>query len=226
MIGGGSGRLLQPGAVSLAHQGVLFIDEAPELASGVLDALRQPLEEGLVTISRSGATARFPARFTLVLAANPCPCAAAKQVDCGCPPSVRHRYLARISGPLLDRIDLKLWLAPAGRAELSFDLDEAEPSTVVAERVLQARDRTARRLAGTPWRTNAEIPGPELRRRFPVPTEACWPAERALRAGALSARGLDRVLRVAWTLADLEGRETPADHHISEAYDLWNGKRA
>lgn len=226
MVGGGSGRLLQPGAVSLAHQGVLFIDEAPEVGSGVLDALRQPLEEGEVTISRSGATARFPARFTLVLAANPCPCAAAKHVDCSCPPSVRHRYLARISGPLLDRIDLKLAMAPAGRAELSFDLEVAESSATVADRVLAARERAAKRLADTPWRTNAEVPGPELRRRFPLPAESLWPAERGLRTGSLSARGLDRVLRVAWTLADLEGSDMPIDHHVSEAFELWSGKSA
>lgn len=226
MVGGGSGgRGIQPGAASLAHHGVLFLDEAPEFQSGVLDALRQPLEDGEVMISRSGASTRFPARFTLVLAANPCPCAAAKDVDCRCPPAVRHRYLSRISGPLLDRIDLKLELQPATPAELRFDLEFAESSETVAERVSLARERTAKRLAATPWRTNAEIPGPELRRRFTPPPESMTPVDRALRLGTLSARGLDRVLRVAWTCADLAGRDQPAEEDLGLALDLWTGKR-
>jgi magnesium chelatase family protein len=226
MVGGGSGRGIQPGAASLAHHGVLFLDEAPEFQSGVLDALRQPLEDGEVMISRSGAITRFPARFTLVMAANPCPCAAAKDVDCRCPPAVRHRYLSRISGPLLDRIDLKLELQPATPAELRYDLEFAESSQTVAERVLLARERTAKRLAATPWRTNAEIPGPELRRTFTPPPESMAPVDRALRLGSLSARGLDRVLRVAWTCADLGGRDHPAAEDVGLALDLWTGKRA
>ena len=227
MVGGGTGgRGIRPGAASLAHQGVLFLDEAPEFQSGVLDALRQPLEAGEVMISRSGASTRFPARFTLVLAANPCPCAAAKDVDCRCPPAVRHRYLSRISGPLLDRIDLKLELQPATPAELRYDLEFAESSETVAERVLLARERTAKRLAATPWRTNAEIPGPELRRRFTPLPESMAPVDRALRLGSLSARGLDRVLRVAWTCADLGGRDHPAEEDVGLALDLWTGKRA
>jgi Mg chelatase-like protein len=226
MVGGGSGgRGIQPGAASLAHHGVLFLDEAPEFQSGVLDALRQPLEDGEVMISRSGANTRFPARFTLVLAANPCPCAAAKDVDCRCPPAVRHRYLSRISGPLLDRIDLKLELQPATPAELRYDLEFAESSDTVAQRVLLARERTAKRLADSPWRTNAEIPGPELRRRFTPPAESMRPVDRALRLGSLSARGLDRVLRVAWTCADLAGRDQPAEDDVGLALDLWTGKR-
>ncbi|MCW2899374.1 MAG: Mg chelatase, subunit ChlI [Streptosporangiaceae bacterium] len=226
MVGGGSNRQLRPGAASLAHHGVLFIDEAPEFALGVLDALRQPLEEGEVTISRSGATARFPARFTLVLAANPCPCAAAKAVECGCTPAVRSRYLSRISGPLLDRVDLKLELQAATQAELRYDLEVVESTETVAERVLLARERAAKRLAGAPWRTNSEIPGPELRRTFGLPSEAMWPVDRALEDGTLSARGLDRVLRVSWTIADLGGRDIPADYDVSEALELWRGKRS
>ncbi|GAA2574465.1 YifB family Mg chelatase-like AAA ATPase [Actinomadura fulvescens] len=225
MVGGGSGRVIQPGAASLAHRGILFLDEAPEYMSGVLDALRQPLEEGEVRIARSEGTACFPARFTLVLAANPCPCAAAKEVDCSCAPAIRRRYLARISGPLLDRIDLKLELHPATRAELRYDLEFAESSEVVAERVLTARDRTAKRLAETPWRSNAEIPGPELRRRFTPPPEAMRAADDALMRGTLSARGLDRVLRVAWTIADLAGRAQPSEDDVGGALALWTGRR-
>ncbi|MFF5259262.1 YifB family Mg chelatase-like AAA ATPase [Actinomadura viridis] len=225
MVGGGSGRLLTPGAVSLAHRGILFLDEAPEFFSGVLDALRQPLEEGRVRISRAEGTATFPARFTLVLAANPCPCAAAKQINCSCAPAVRRKYLSRISGPLLDRIDLKLELAPATRAELRYDLEFAEASKVVAERVLLARERTLQRLADTPWRSNSEIPGPELRRRFTPPPEAMRAADEALQNGSLSARGLDRILRVAWTIADLAGRDQPAEDDIGGALALWTGRR-
>ncbi|MFB4316768.1 YifB family Mg chelatase-like AAA ATPase [Actinomadura sp. 21ATH] len=226
MVGGGSGRVIRPGAVSLAHRGILFLDEAPEFQAGVLDALRQPLEEGEVRISRSEGNTRFPARFTLVLAANPCPCAAAKQINCSCAPNIRRRYLSKISGPLLDRVDLKLELSPASRAELRYDLEFAEKSEVVAERVLEARDRTLKRLAGTPWRCNSEIPGPDLRRRFTPPPEAMRAADDALQNGSLSARGFDRILRVAWTIADLAGRDRPAEDDVGGALALWTGRRS
>lgn len=225
MVGGGSGRVLQPGAVSLAHRGILFLDEAPEFIAGTLDALRQPLEEGEVRISRIEGIAHFPARFTLVLAANPCPCAAAKQIDCSCAPGVRRKYASRVSGPLLDRIDLKLELTPASRAELRYDLEFAESSKVVAERVMLARERTMRRLAGTPWRSNSEVPGPELRRRFTPPQEAMHGADEALHRGTLSARGLDRILRVAWTIADLAGHDEPGPDDVGGALGLWSAGR-
>ncbi|GAB3664501.1 YifB family Mg chelatase-like AAA ATPase [Actinocorallia lasiicapitis] len=225
MIGGGSGRQVRPGSISLAHNGVLFIDEAPEFSGGILDSLRQPMEQGEVAIDRSGVTTRFPAMFTLVMAANPCPCAAAKVLQCRCTPSVRARYLARISGPLLDRIDLKLELAPATRAELRYDLDQAESSETVAARVLEARDRAQHRMAGLPWRTNSEVPAPELRRRFAPPPDTMAPLDQALQDGSLSARGLDRALRTAWTLADLSGRPAPAPWDTAEALDLWRGRR-
>jgi magnesium chelatase family protein len=179
-----------------------------------------------VRISRAEGTARFPARFTLVLAANPCPCAAAKTINCSCAPNIRRRYLSRLSGPLLDRIDLKLELTPASRAELRYDLEFAEHSHVVAERVLLARERTLKRLAGTPWRSNSEIPGPELRRRFTPPPEAMRAADEALQNGSLSARGLDRILRVAWTISDLAGRDEPGEDDIGGALALWTGRRA
>lgn len=226
LVGGGTGRLVRPGAVSLAHNGVLFIDEAPEFMTGVLDALRQPLEEGEVSVDRAQVSARFPARFTLVMAANPCPCAAAKERECVCPPAARIRYLARISGPLRDRLDLKLTLTPASRSELRYDLELAESSEVVAARVLEARERALKRMAGTPWRSNAEIPGPELRRRFAPPRDSMWPVDAALSDGSLSARGLDRVLRVAWTIADLGGRDTPENYDVTEALGLWKGATA
>jgi len=224
IVGGGSG-VIRPGAASLAHHGCLFLDEAPEFSRDVLDALRQPLESGEVVIARSGLTARFPARFTLVLAANPCPCARASgaRAACTCSPAARRRYLARLSGPLLDRVDVKVEFLPVSRAELLGDRQLTESSAVVAQRVAQARQRAAARLAGTPWRLNAEIPGSELRRRFRPEPGSLGPLERAMDTGAVSARGADRVIRLAWTLADLAGASRPGAGQIAYALGLWLG---
>jgi magnesium chelatase family protein len=224
IVGGGSG-VLRPGAASLAHHGCLFLDEAPEFSRDVLDALRQPLESGEVVLARSGLTARFPARFTLVLAANPCPCASAAttRASCTCTPMVRRRYLARLSGPLLDRVDVKAEFLPVGRAELLSDRKFTEPSSVVAERVAAARQRMARRLHGTGWRLNAEIPGRELRRRYAPAPGALVPLERAMDLGEISARGVDRVIRLAWTVADLGGAPRPTAAEINYALGLWLG---
>jgi len=224
IVGGGSG-VIRPGAASLAHHGCLFLDEAPEFDRDVLDALRQPLESGRVVIARSGVTARFPARFTLVLAANPCPCARMTSAGsaCTCTPLARRRYLARLSGPLLDRVDVKVELLPVGRAELLSDRKLAEPSAVVAARVAQARLRAAARLAGTPWRLNGEIPGSELRRRFRPAAGALAPLERAMDLGQVSARGADRIIRMSWTLADLAGTARPGLAEIGCALGLWLG---
>jgi magnesium chelatase family protein len=224
IVGGGSG-VIKPGAASLAHLGCLFLDEAPEFDRDVLDALRQPLESGEVVIARSGLTARFPARFTLVLAANPCPCArtAATGADCTCSPLMRRRYLARLSGPLLDRVDVKVELLPVTRAELLCDLQQAETSAVVARRVLAARERAASRLRGTLWRLNAEIPGGELRRAFRPAPGALAPLERAMDLGQVSARGADRIIRLSWTLADLAGVDRPRLSEVGYALGLWLG---
>jgi magnesium chelatase family protein len=227
MVGGGSG-IIHPGAASLAHRGFLFLDEAPEFAGDVLDALRQPLESGEVVVARSGLTARFPARFTLVLAANPCPCAkgAATGAGCSCTPGTKRRYLARLSGPLLDRVDVKVELLPVGRAELLSDRHFTESSPVVAARVAAARERAAARLNGTAWRLNAEIPGSELRRSFPPAPGSLAPLERAMDLGQISARGVDRVIRVAWTLADIAGIARPTVGETSYALGLWLGAGA
>lgn len=224
IVGGGSG-VIHPGAASLAHMGILLLDEAPEFDRDVLDALRQPLECGQVVVARLGLTARFPARFTLVLAANPCPCAriSHSRNACTCTPASRRRYLGRLSGPLLDRVDVKVEVLPVGRAELLSDGRSAEPSAVVAGRVTAARQRTARRLAGTPWRLNAEVPGRELRRRFVPAPGALAPLDRAMELGEISARGLDRVLRVSWTLADLAGKRRPEAEETCYALGLWLG---
>src|SRR5258708_31647497 len=226
IVGGGSG-VIRPGAASLAHHGCLFLDEAPEFDRDVVDALRQPLESGEVTVARSGLTARFPARFTLVLAANPCPSArpAAARSACTCTPMARRRYLGRLSGPLLDRVDVKVEFLPVGRAELLSDRRFTEPSAVVAARVEQARERAAARLAQTPWRLNAEIPGSELRRCYRPAAGALGPLERAMDLGEVSARGADRIIRLSWTLADLAGAPRPGASEISYALGLWLGVR-
>jgi magnesium chelatase family protein len=223
IVGGGS-RQLRPGAVSLAHRGVLFLDEAPEFAPAVLDALRQPLESGAVEVARASATARFPARFTLVLAANPCPCGRAgtkSDASCPCPPKARLSYRQRLSGPLLDRVDLRVQLEPPSRVEI---LDErrtrSESSAAVAVRVAAARSAAAARYAGLPWRCNGEVPGFELRARWPVPKRPMKAALDCFEDGRLSARGLDRVLRVCWTLADLGGREAPGMTEVETALRL------
>jgi magnesium chelatase family protein len=224
IVGGGSG-IIRPGAASLAHLGCLFLDEAPEFDRDVLDALRQPLESGEVVLARSGVTARFPARFTLLLAANPCPCArmTGSGADCTCSPLARRRYLARLSGPLLDRVDVKVQLLPVSRAELLCDLRLAESSATVAARVVQARERAAKRLRGTGWRLNAEIPGGELRRKFRPAQAALVPLERAMDLGQISARGADRIMRLSWTLADLAGVDQPGLAEVGYALGLWLG---
>jgi magnesium chelatase family protein len=224
IVGGGSG-IIRPGAASLAHHGCLFLDEAPEFSRDVLDGLRQPLESGEVMVARAGVTARFPARFTLILAANPCPCASGGAVGaaCSCPPLARRRYLARLSGPLLDRVDAKIEFLPVRRSELLGDRAFTEPSAVVATRVRAARDRAAARLAGTPWRLNAQIPGSELRRGFAPAPGATAPLERAMDLGRISARGVDRVIRLSWTLADLAGADRPGTAEIGYALGLWLG---
>ncbi|MER7761970.1 YifB family Mg chelatase-like AAA ATPase [Streptomyces sp. NPDC097619] len=224
LVGGGNG-LPRPGAVSLAHRGVLFLDEAPEFSARVLDALRQPLESGHVVIARAAGVIRLPARFSLVLAANPCPCGrhTLHGAGCECPPALIRRYQARLSGPLLDRVDLRVGAEPVTRSDLLGRTGRGEPSAAVADRVREARDRAAARLADTPWRINAEVPGHELRTRWRVAPGALDQAERDMERGLLTARGLDRVLRVAWTTADLQGRDRPGPQDIAVALELRTG---
>ncbi|MEV4174827.1 YifB family Mg chelatase-like AAA ATPase [Nonomuraea sp. NPDC049709] len=227
IIGGGS-TIVRPGSVSLAHRGVLFMDEAPEFPRHVLDALRQPLESGRVTVSRSVGSVTFPARFMLILAANPCPCAQAEDQGetCKCSPTIRRRYLGRLSGPLLDRIDMKVTVVRSTRRELLADRQFVEPSKTVAERVLVARERAAKRLAGTPWRSNAEIPSSILHADYRPSADAMRPMTSCLDSGALTARGLDRVVRVAWTLADLAGNDKPGQDETNAALSFWLGVKS
>ncbi|MDM8083554.1 YifB family Mg chelatase-like AAA ATPase [Cellulomonas cellasea] len=224
IVGGGSG-VARPGAASRAHRGVLFLDEAPEFQNAVLQTLRQPLEHGEVVIHRAAGAARYPARFVLVLAANPCPCGrhVGKGLDCTCTPDRRRRYLTKLSGPLLDRVDLQVELHAVSRGALARSAHAAGPgesTATVAARVRDARHAQADRLAGTPWRTNAEVPGRWLRDRLGPDRALSADLDRALDRGTLSLRGVDRVLRVAWTLADLAGRAAPGRPDVGQALAL------
>jgi magnesium chelatase family protein len=218
VVGGGSG-FARPGAASLAHRGVLFLDEAPEFRRGVLDALRQPLESGRIVLDRARGAVEYPARFQLVLAANPCPCGLARTTDCRCPPMARIRYLGRLSGPLLDRVDLAVQLEPPSRADLLAGTP-GETSAAVAGRVALARARSVHRWRDNGWRYNAHIPGSWLRGSGGLDGADLGPIHESFARGALSPRGVDRVLRVAWTLADLAGRDRPRLAEVSTALSL------
>ncbi|MFI9455096.1 YifB family Mg chelatase-like AAA ATPase [Amycolatopsis sp. NPDC052450] len=218
LIGGGSG-LAVPGAISRAHRGILFLDEVCEFGPERLESLRTVLEEGEVRIARVKGSVRYPARFQLVLATNPCPCAPAKDADCTCSATVRRRYLGRLSGPLLDRVDLRVGLRPL--SALSAHLSEPpEASAAVRERVLEARERAGKRWAEQGWLTNAEVPGPALRREFALPPQVTALLDRALERGAITARGADRCLRIAWTLADLKGADKPEADEVAAALNF------
>jgi magnesium chelatase family protein len=214
LIGGGTG-MARPGAVSRAHRGVLFLDECAEMGMHALEALRTPLEEGEVRLARRDGVAVYPARFQLVLAANPCPCAPADPRDCICAGAVKRRYLGRLSGPLLDRVDLRVQMHRARTGVLSADVGES--SHVVRERVIRARQAAAKRWAPYSVRTNAEVSGPLLRQRFRLDSTSMKPLRVALDKGLMSIRGVDRTMRVAWTLADLAGRDRPGLEEVTTA---------
>jgi magnesium chelatase family protein len=224
LVGGGPG-LARPGALSLAHRGVLFLDEIPEFSPRALEALRQPLEHGHVSLARVRGGAVYPAQVQLVVAANPCPCAKpGGDHFCECAPLVRRRYLGRLSGPLLDRIDLLIRLLPLRADELLTTGPAAESSAVVAERVAKARAAATARWADHGWRTNAEVPGTALRNSpWRLPARDTAPLRDRMDSGSLSARGFDRVLRLAWSIADLDGRDRPQAEDVAEATALRTG---
>ncbi|RNI24323.1 YifB family Mg chelatase-like AAA ATPase [Flexivirga caeni] len=226
VIGGGSGRV-RPGAVSRAHRGVMFLDECPEFRRDVLDALRQPLESGEVRVARADQVVTFPARFQLVLAANPCPCGQnyGKGTKCTCAPQRRRDYLSRMSGPLLDRVDVQLTMLPVTRASLAGP--RGESSAQVAERVVAARRRQAERWAPLGYARNGEVPGTRLRNgEWRLSAADTRGLDQAMELGQLTLRGYDRCLRVAWTISDLDGAQRPGFRQVEEARGLRAGSAA
>ncbi len=216
----GGGRPLRPGEISLAHRGVLFLDELPEFRRPVLEALRQPLEEGEIRIARSHGSVRLPARFQLVAAMNPCPCgwSGSAARECRCLEPEIARYRAKISGPLLDRIDLHAAVAAVPwRYMLREGGSSGETSGRVLSRVVEARTRQLARYKGEPWSTNAELPAADLPRHCALDFGARALLERAVGALGLSMRAFVRSLRVARTIADLAGADAIQVAHVAEA---------
>ena len=223
MIGGGA-HAIRPGATSLAHQGVLFIDEAPECARGVLDSLRQPLESGNVTISRAVGSVTYPARFMLVLAANPCPCGkfSGRGRSCTCTQVAIRRYLQRLSGPLLDRIDIRVFVDSPSRVEMASD-QLGESSETVRARVILAREIADVRFADCTWKLNSQIPPSELRKRFRAEKQGMNFLHTELDNERLSARGFHKVLRISWSIADSHGHTVPNREDVESAFRLREG---
>ena len=217
LIGGGQNP--QPGEISLAHNGVLFADELPEFSRSVLEVLRQPLEEKRIVVSRARYSVEYPANFTLVAAMNPCPCGYYNHPtrECTCSPGAVHRYMGRISGPLMDRIDLHVEVTPVTPAELSR-AEPGEPSAAIRERVVRAREVQQRRFRGVEGvHTNAMMNAAMLREYCRPDAAGAALLERAMERLSLSARAYDRILKVARTIADLAGRERITAQEIAEA---------
>jgi magnesium chelatase family protein len=218
IVGGGSG-IARPGAASLAHHGVLFLDELPEFKRDALEALRQPLEDRRITIVRARTAVSFPASFQLVAALNPCPCGyrGSSLRACVCPDDRVRRYLARLSGPLLDRIDLHVEVPHVDYRALRAERD-GEPSSAVRDRVMVARDRQRHRLGRA--RSNALLNPRELRDHCRLGADADQHLERCVKAFALGGRAVHRILRVARTIADLAGGDRIVRDHVAEAINL------
>lgn len=225
LVGGGS-RVVRLGAIVRAHRGILFLDEAAEFSRVALDALRQPLESGSIEIDRAGFRVEFPARFQLALATNPCPCGnyGVRGAECSCPPMAIRRYSARLSGPLRDRIDIDLQVARVAASKATSAERSSLTTAKARKRVMQARARAAERWAQTPWKVNADVAGAWLRQGdLRLPLEVRAPLDRALERGQLTLRGYDRVLRLAWTMADLAGAATPGREELGRALFLKRG---
>lgn len=217
MVGGAIGGILRPGQISQAHLGVLFLDEAPEFPRQTLEALRQPLESGTVSIARAAFCERLPARFQLILAANPCPCGDVGTATCTCTAAEVRRYSQRLSGPLLDRIDMRIRVGPPNGQQ------PGNPTTQVRARVQAARQRSERRLQGSGERINSRVPGEWLRRMHPPDSTGVELLERWRNEQRLGMRALDRILRLCWTIADLADLDVPGEDEIHEAAAMRQG---
>ena len=216
LIGGGQSP--QPGEVSLAHNGVLFLDELPEFGRNVLEVLRQPLEDKMITISRAKYSVEYPSNFTLIGAMNPCPCGYYNHPtkECSCQPFAINRYFSRISGPLLDRIDIHIEVIPVPLSEINGDKVE-ESSAEIRKRVVAAREIQLRRFKGTGIYSNAMMNSAMLRSFCPLSNEVRALLENAMQRLSLSARAYDRIIKVARTIADLANSENIEVTHIAEA---------
>lgn len=220
MVGGGS-HAIKPGACSLAHYGVLFVDEAPECGPGVLDSLRQPLESGTITIARSIGNLTFPAQFLLVLAANPCPCGkfTGRGRNCTCTSQQVRRYLGKLSGPLMDRIDLRVQVESVGRVDMARN-ELGESSEVIRQRVIGARKVAEKRFAGMGWSLNSQIPARALRSTFQPERAAMNFLHDELDREHITARGLHKIIRTSWSFADLHGHPVPTMGDVEAAYAM------
>lgn len=226
LVGGGTNPM--PGEISLAHNGILFMDEFPEFPRTVLEVLRQPLEDRHISISRARYAVDYPAGFMLVASMNPCPCGYYNHPtrECTCMPGAVSKYLARISGPLLDRIDLQVEILPVPFEKLS-SMDDGEPSAAIRARVVKARDVQATRFAAEPYiHCNAQMTARQIRRYCALTPEVNSILERAMVKYDLSARAYDRILKVARTVADLAGSDAINADHIREAIDYRNLDRS
>jgi magnesium chelatase family protein len=225
LIGGGA--VPRPGEVSLAHNGVLFLDELPEFDRNVLEVLRQPLEDGRVTISRAAMSLTFPARFMLAAAMNPCPCGywGSSLRHCTCTPAMIQRYVSKISGPLLDRIDIHIEV-PSVRFRELIEEAPAESSRTIRERVIRARALQLQRYAGERIYCNAQMTPRLIRAHCHLDEAAHRLLEQAVARLGLSARAYDRILKVSRTIADLEESEIIRSHHVSEAIQYRSLDRA
>ncbi len=227
LLGGGTGRV-RPGEISRSHTGVLFLDEFPLLRADVVEALREPLESGQVTLARGEETLCFPARSIVVLAANPCPCGHWTSDPganrCTCSETARRGYRRKLAGPVADRVDIVRHVLPRGPRDARMPWEETESSAVVAARVAAARERQLRRYADRGWRLNAHAPGPVLAREWPLPPECRSLLDAEVHAGRLSQRGAVRVHRLAWTVADLAEAPAPTSDHLATALRLRTGE--
>jgi len=226
LLGGGTGHV-RPGEVSRAHTGALFLDEFPLFAADIIEALRQPLESGEITIARGEEAATFPARAMVVIACNPCPCGDYHPTDrdnrCTCTEVRRREYRRKLGGPVIDRIDIVRHVEPVPAHEARDPLARPESTAVVRARVTAARERQASRYAATPWRLNAHVPGPALLERWPLLDAAARTLEDRVYSGSLTRRGGTRVHRLAWTVADLRRVDRPGPDELDVALRLRTG---